>query len=51
MFNPSFSNLLVEARVEELHRAARTGGSRRHPSAAAALAAVVTRTRIWSRQA
>jgi hypothetical protein len=50
MFTPSFSNLLVEARVEELHRAARNAGSRRRHPAATALATGLTRTRTWSRQ-
>lgn len=50
MFQPSFSHLLVEARVEDLHRAARNAGSRRRHPAATALATVVTRTPIWSRQ-
>jgi hypothetical protein len=50
MFSTSFSNLLVEARVEELHRAARKAGTRRRHSAAAALGTVVTRTATWSRR-
>lgn len=50
MFNASFSNLLVDAHVEELHRAARNTGTRRRPSAVAALATVVTRTPIRTRQ-
>lgn len=50
MFSPSFSHLLVEARVEELHRAARNAGGHRRHSAASALATVVTRTSIRSRQ-
>jgi hypothetical protein len=50
MFNPSFSNLLVEARVADLHQAARKAGSRRRHSAPAALGTVVTRTPTWSRQ-
>lgn len=50
MFNPSFSNVFVEARVEDLRRAARPAGSRRRHSVAGALATVVTRTPIWSRQ-
>jgi hypothetical protein len=55
MFSPSISTLLVEARVEALHRAARNGGRRRDVTAArrspaAALASVVTRTATWSRR-
>jgi hypothetical protein len=56
MFSPSFSNVLVEARVEQLHRAARNGGRGRRRSGTArhsaptAFATVVTRTATWSRQ-
>jgi hypothetical protein len=56
MFNPCFSNLLVEARVEELHRAAGNGPSKgrrfgtERRSAARALATVLTRTATWGRR-
>lgn len=50
MFNPSFSNLIAEARAEDLRRAARKAGRSRRHSAAAARATVVTRTPTWSRQ-
>jgi len=42
MFNPSFSNLLIEARVEDLHRAASGGRRSRRDS--------VTRTAFWGRR-
>ena len=53
MFNPSFSNLFIEARVADLHRAAGNGTrSRRRTRTAtrAAFASVVTRTSTGSRQ-
>ena len=55
MFSPSISTLVVEARVEALHRAARKGGRRRDSEAArrspaTAFVSVVTRTATWSRR-
>jgi hypothetical protein len=50
MFNPSFSDLFIEARVEELRRAAQNTSSSSRRSATAAFATLFTRTRTRSRQ-